>query len=107
MPAIRHRSDRRHPSQHRDPLPHSETLPAVHVADTGKGIPDHVLPLIFDPFFTTKPTGKGTGLGLSVSLGIVRSYGGDIQVSSKVGEGSVFTVLLPTAEVPADWKAWA
>lgn len=81
-------------------------LLAVHVADTGKGITDHVLPLIFDPFFTTKPTGKGTGLGLSVSLGLVRSYGGDIQVSSKVGEGSIFTVLLPIAEMPADWKAW-
>ncbi len=81
-------------------------LLAVHVADTGKGIPDHVLPLIFDPFFTTKATGKGTGLGLSVSLGLVRSYGGDIQVSSKVGQGSTFTVLLPIAEVPADWKTW-
>jgi two-component system NtrC family sensor kinase len=81
-------------------------LLAVHVADTGKGIPEHILPLVFDPFFTTKPTGKGTGLGLSVSLGLVRSYGGDIQAASKVGEGSTFTVLLPTAEVPADWKAW-
>jgi signal transduction histidine kinase len=81
-------------------------LLAVRVADTGKGIPEHVLPLIFDPFFTTKTTGKGTGLGLSVSLGLVRSYGGDIQVSTRVGEGTTFTVLLPIAEVPADWKAW-
>ena len=42
-----------------------------------------------------------------VSLGLVRSYGGDILVSSKVGEGTTFTVLLPVAEVPADWKAWS
>jgi len=81
-------------------------LLAVHVADTGHGIPEHILGLIFDPFFTTKTTGKGTGLGLSVSLGLVRSYGGDIQVSSHVDEGTTFTVLLPIAEVPADWKAW-
>ncbi len=80
-------------------------LLAVRVADTGKGIPEHVLPLIFDPFFTTKSTGKGTGLGLSVSLGLIRSYGGDIQVTSHVGEGSAFTVLLPIAEIPADWEA--
>ncbi len=79
-------------------------LLAVHVADTGKGIAEHVMPLIFDPFFTTKSTGKGTGLGLSVSLGLVRSYGGDIQVTSRVGTGTTFTVFLPTAEVPADWK---
>ena len=82
-------------------------LLAVHVADTGKGIPEHVLPLIFDPFFTTQRTGKGTGLGLSVSLGLVRSYGGDILVASRPGQGATFTVLLPVAEVPADWKAWS
>jgi two-component system NtrC family sensor kinase len=70
---------------------------AVKVMDTGKGIPESILPAIFDPFFTTKPTGKGTGLGLSVSLGIVRKHGGDILVSSTVGAGSTFTVLLPVA----------
>jgi len=80
---------------------------AVHVADTSKGIPEHIQRLIFDPFFTTKSTGEGTGLGLSVSLGLVRGCGGDIQVSSRAGKGTTFTVLLPIAEVPADWKAWA
>ena len=74
---------------------------AIHVADTGAGIAEHVLQSIFDPFFTTKPTGKGTGLGLSVSLGIVRSHGGDIRVKSRMSEGTTFTVLLPVLNVPA------
>ena len=73
----------------------------VQIADTGAGIPEHVLPSIFDPFFTTKPTGKGTGLGLSVSLGIVRKHGGDIRVRSRTGEGTTFLVLLPMVKVPA------
>ena len=44
------------------------------VANTGKGIPSHMLHRIFDPFFTTKPVGQGTGLGLSISYGIVRGF---------------------------------
>ena len=67
----------------------------VRIADTGHGIEEKNLARIFDPFFTTKPTGEGTGLGLSVSYGIIKNHGGDIMVESKVGEGSVFTVVLP------------
>jgi signal transduction histidine kinase len=63
--------------------------------DSGPGIPPDVLTRIFDPFFTTKPEVSGTGLGLSVSLGIVQSHGGSIDVDSKVGTGSTFTVTLP------------
>jgi len=74
----------------------------VSFADTGIGIPDHVKPHIFDPFFTTKSQAKGTGLGLSVSLGIIRKHGGDIQVDSQLNRGSTFTVLLPTAKIPAE-----
>jgi two-component system NtrC family sensor kinase len=74
---------------------------AIHVTDTGSGIPEHILQSVFDPFFTTKSTGKGTGLGLSVSLGIARSHGGDIRVASREGEGTTFTVLLPIFNVPA------
>ena len=70
--------------------------------DSGIGIPDHVKPHIFDPFFTTKTQGKGTGLGLSVSLGIIRKHGGDIRVDSQMSKGTTFTVLLPTAQIPAD-----
>ncbi len=68
---------------------------AVKVIDYGTGIPEHILHRIFDPFFTTKAKGKGTGLGLSVSQGIVAKHGGRIHVSSREGEGSVFTVTFP------------
>ena len=71
------------------------------MTDNGCGIPQHVLPSIFDPFFSTKSTGKGTGLGLSMSRNIVRRHGGDIRVRSTPGEGSTFTVLLPTTMVEA------
>jgi len=74
------------------------------VIDTGCGIPEANLGRIFDPFFTSKEVGKGTGLGLSVSHGIVKAHGGLIEVTSKVGEGSTFRVLLPL-EPPADATA--
>jgi len=72
--------------------------------DTGTGIPENVLANVFDPFFTTKPGAKGTGLGLSVSLGIIKQHGGDIEVSSEMGKGTTFTILLPLAQVPAEIK---
>ena len=68
---------------------------AVRITDTGTGIPPTVLPHIFEPFYTTRPTGQGTGLGLSVSLGIVQDHGGAIDVDSREGEGTTFTVWLP------------
>jgi two-component system NtrC family sensor kinase len=67
----------------------------IEVKDHGCGIhPDH-LSRVFEPFFTTKPIGQGTGLGLSVSYGIVREHGGEIEVKSDLGHGSVFRVHLP------------
>jgi len=75
---------------------------AVKFEDTGVGIAKQHLRDIFDPFFTSKKAAKGTGLGLSVSLGIIHKHGGDIRVESEVGKGTVFTVLLPVAKVPAD-----
>ncbi|MBU6399707.1 MAG: response regulator, partial [Verrucomicrobia bacterium] len=67
----------------------------LQVADTGIGIPATVLDRIFDPFFTTKPVGRGTGLGLSTVLGIVKSHGGFLTVSSQVDHGTTFKVFLP------------
>lgn len=72
----------------------------VDIADTGAGIPPANLERIFDPFFTTKPAVKGTGLGLSVSLGIIQSHGGTIDVRSEAGKGSVFSVKLPVPNTP-------
>jgi signal transduction histidine kinase/CheY-like chemotaxis protein len=69
----------------------------VEVEDNGPGIPSEVVPRIFDSFFTTKPRGIGTGLGLPISLGIIRSLGGQITVDSRPGEGATFRVRLPAA----------
>ena len=71
---------------------------ALAVQDTGVGIPPDNLHRIFDPFFTTKPAGEGTGLGLSVSYGIVARHHGRIDVDSVVGQGTTFTILLPTQQ---------
>jgi signal transduction histidine kinase len=67
----------------------------IDVTDTGVGIDPAHLPQIFDPFYTTKQVGRGTGLGLSVTYGIVEKHGGHIDVKSRVGEGTTFTVTLP------------
>ncbi len=74
---------------------------SIHISDTGVGIPSHILSSIFTPFFTTKPTGRGTGLGLAVSKGIIEKHGGSIEVESRVGEGTTFTVHLPIVPIPA------
>ncbi|MFZ5961609.1 ATP-binding protein [Thalassococcus sp. BH17M4-6] len=69
---------------------------SVKVTDEGTGIPTDKLQKIFEPFFTTKPTGEGTGLGLSTVYGIVKQTGGFIFVDSVPGQGSCFTLLLPS-----------
>lgn len=74
----------------------------VEVADTGGGISGDNLGRIFDPFFTTKPVGKGTGLGLSLSYGIVKKHHGLIEVSSDIGVGTSFRVILPVRQANGD-----
>lgn len=73
----------------------------VKIRDTGCGIPPENLERIFNPFFTTKGV-HGTGLGLSVSYGVVESHGGQIEVESKPGEGSTFTIMLPLSPQEQD-----
>jgi two-component system, NtrC family, sensor kinase len=67
----------------------------VSVTDNGPGISEDMQRKVFDPFFTTKTTGKGTGLGLWISYGIMEKMGGNISLSSKVGEGTTFVVQIP------------
>ena len=67
----------------------------VSIRDNGTGIPEEVLKKIFDPFFTTKSGTKGTGLGLSISHEIIEEHGGSLQVESKEGEFTEFTVTVP------------
>jgi two-component system cell cycle sensor histidine kinase/response regulator CckA len=68
------------------------------VRDTGEGIADEVINKIFEPFFTTKPVAEGTGLGLATVYSIVERLGGVITVSSVVGEGTEFQILLPVSK---------
>ena len=84
--------------RHQYPDLHPGKYLRLQVADSGGGIPADVQERMFDPFFTTKPIGQGTGLGLSVVHGIVKSLGGEIMVTSKIGKGSIFTILLPIVE---------
>lgn len=75
-----------------------EGFVSVLIADNGAGIDDGQKSQLFDPFYTTKDPGTGTGLGLSICFRMVEAHGGNIDVSSKLKEGTTFTVQLPTIE---------
>ncbi len=68
----------------------------IEVEDSGSGVSEEHISKIFEPFFTTKEVGKGTGVGLSIVYGIVREHDGTIECSSNDGDGTTFTVTLPS-----------
>ena len=72
----------------------------ISVADTGEGMPPHVLARAMEPFFSTKPVGKGTGLGLAQVYGIAHQSGGTVRLHSRQGEGTRVDILLPRADAP-------
>jgi len=76
----------------------SQPFVSIALADTGSGIAVDTVERIFEPFFTTKAVGKGTGLGLSQVFGFAKQSGGNVDVTSSLGQGSVFTLYLPEAE---------
>jgi two-component system, NtrC family, sensor kinase len=67
----------------------------IDVCDNGAGVPGENMNKIIDPFFTTKEVGKGTGLGLSVSLNIIKDHGGEMEIRSKVDQGTMVRLILP------------
>jgi len=70
----------------------------VSVHDNGSGVPEEIREKIFEPFFTTKDVGKGTGLGMSISYGIIKDYGGTIDVESNPDNGTTFTLAFPASD---------
>ncbi len=89
-------------SNHYGPLPHGDSPQRwvkIEVSDTGIGMDPAIVSHIFEPFFTTKP--EGNGMGLAVAYSMVKRCGGHIDVKSRPGEGSTFTVYIPAASGPA------
>jgi signal transduction histidine kinase len=80
------------------PLADGRAAICLSVTDTGTGIDEDSLGRVFEPFFTTKSVGKGTGLGLSQVYGFAAQSGGDVQVESVLGHGTIVTLILPCSD---------
>ncbi|MHC4768716.1 MAG: two-component system sensor histidine kinase NtrB [Planctomycetota bacterium] len=74
-----------------------DSVCVIEVTDNGRGIAPENLSRVFEPFFTTKPVGQGTGLGLSISYSLVEHNHGRLEVASRPGEGTTFSVHLPAS----------
>ncbi|WP_227676445.1 PAS domain-containing sensor histidine kinase [Psychrobacter sp. 1044] len=98
------------PPDHKGTLQVSSSVDAaqqyivVRIIDNGVGIAEHILTHIFEPFFTTKKAGDGTGLGLAITAQIIEQHGGRIEVSSIVGAGTTFTLMLPIQSIVHEKK---
>lgn len=86
----------------RHPEAYAHRYAVIRVSDTGVGIPPEVQSRLFEPFFTTKDIGKGTGLGLAVVYGVTKSHKGFVDVESRLGEGTTFTVYVPIEREETD-----
>ncbi len=80
----------------------SDMTARIAITDTGCGMDDAVVARSLEPFFTARKDGQGTGLGLSMVYGFIKQTGGDIQVSSKVGQGTTVTLSLPLSQNQTD-----
>ena len=94
--ATRHVSNQKTQSLFTDDMPKGDWV-VIDVTDTGSGIEQETLKHILEPFFTTKDIGKGTGLGLATVYGIIRQTGGYLDVTTELGQGTTFSIYLPSS----------
>ncbi len=81
------------------------THAVIEIEDSGSGMSTETMEKIFDPFFTTKKVGEGTGLGLSIAYGLIQKHQGSIQVDSRLGAGTRFTIRIPLRQKAASATA--